>query len=230
MDKLRVIAFDADDTLWVNEPFFREAEDVFCGLLEDYLPHHTVNRELYATEIANLPLYGYGIKAFALSMVETIIRVTDGRAPLSVVERAINIAKEMLDKPVELLEGVEETLEYLGARYRLVLATKGDLLDQERKLERSGLARHFHHIEVMSDKGEENYRKLIAHLDCRPEEFLMIGNSVKSDILPVLKLGGFAVHVPFHTTWVHEVVKEPVEHDRLLRCDTLGELKGLLPG
>lgn len=230
MEDLRVIAFDADDTLWVNEPFFREAEDIFCGLLEDYLPHHTVNRELYATEIANLPLYGYGIKAFALSMVETIIRVTDGKAPLSVVERALELAKEMLNKPVELLDGVEETLAALSPRYRLVLATKGDLLDQERKLERSGLAGHFHHIEVMSDKGQSNYQKLIAHLDCRPEEFLMVGNSVKSDVLPVLALGGYAVHVPFHTTWVHEEVKDPVQHERLLPCGSIRDVPSLLLG
>ncbi|THH40077.1 HAD family hydrolase [Neolewinella litorea] len=229
MDKLRAIAFDADDTLWVNEPFFREAEDRFCGLLEDYLPHHTVNRELYATEIANLPRYGYGIKAFALSMVETIVRVTDGRGPLAVVDRALQIAKDMLDKPVELLDGVEETLARLGGRYRLVLATKGDLLDQERKLERSGLAHHFHHIEVMSDKRVDNYRKLIAHLDCRPEEFLMIGNSVKSDILPVLELGGYAVHVPFHTTWAHEVATSDTDHPRFREVSSLSEIPPLLP-
>ena len=229
MDRIRTIAFDADDTLWVNEPFFREAEDTFCGLLEDYLPHHSVHRELFATEIANLPLYGYGIKAFTLSMIETIVRLTDGRAPASLIERALKIGKEMLEKPVELLDGVEETLARLAPDYRLVLATKGDLLDQERKLEKSGLARHFHHIEVMSDKQPENYRRLIGHLDCRPEEFMMVGNSMKSDIIPVLDLGGYAVHVPFHVTWEHERATYEADNPRFLEAESIAEVLKLLP-
>ena len=229
METVRVIALDADDTLWVNEPYFREAEEAFCGLMEDYLPRHSVNRELFATEIGNLPRYGYGIKAFTLSMVETIGRVTDGRAPYALVEAALQIGKEMLDKPVELLDGVADTLEALSPRYRLVLATKGDLLDQERKLDKSGLGRHFHHIEVMSDKQVSNYRRLIGHLDCPPEAFLMVGNSVKSDVLPVLELGGFAVHVPFHTTWEHEVAAYDAAHPHAYGVTTLSELLNLLP-
>ncbi|PPK85798.1 putative hydrolase of the HAD superfamily [Neolewinella xylanilytica] len=229
MDRIRTIAFDADDTLWVNEPFFREAEATFCGLLEDYLPHHSVHRELFSTEIANLPLYGYGIKAFTLSMVETILRITDGKAPGHIVDRALQIGKEMLQKPVELLAGVEETLERLGPDYRLVLATKGDLLDQERKLEKSGLAGYFHHIEVMSDKQTGNYERLIAHLDCRPEQFMMVGNSVKSDIIPVLRLGGYAVHVPFHTTWVHEEATYEEANPRFLEARSISEIFDLLP-
>ena len=228
MHRIRTIAFDADDTLWVNEPFFREAEETFCGLLEDYLPHHSVHRELFATEIANLPLYGYGIKAFTLSMIETIVRLTDGRAPASLIERALGIGKEMLEKPVELLDGVEETLARLAPEYRLVLATKGDLLDQERKLEKSGLGRHFHHIEVMSDKQPANYRRLIAHLDCRPEEFMMVGNSMKSDIIPVLDLGGYAVHVPFHVTWDHEQAIYEENNPRFLEAKSIDEVVKLL--
>ncbi|MGB3798407.1 MAG: HAD family hydrolase [Lewinella sp.] len=229
MNRICTIAFDADDTLWVNEPYFREAEEAFCGLLEDYLPHHTVHRELFATEIANLPLYGYGIKAFTLSMVETILSVTDGKAPASLIERALAIGKEMLQKPVEVLDGVEDTLARLGSDYRLVLATKGDLLDQERKLAKSGLEKHFHHIEVMSDKQTSNYKRLIAHLDCRAEEFMMVGNSVKSDILPVLELGGHAVHVPFHTTWAHEEATFDEAYPRLLKAGVISDIFKLLP-
>ncbi|WP_116107840.1 HAD family hydrolase [Lewinella sp. IMCC34191] len=229
MDQICTIAFDADDTLWVNESFFREAEETFCGLLEDYLPHHTVHRELFATEIGNLPLYGYGIKAFTLSMVETILNVTEGKAPAVLIERALAIGKDMLQKPVELLDGVEETLTRLSPNYRLVLATKGDLLDQERKLAKSGLEKHFHHIEVMSDKKRGNYERLIAHLDCRPEEFMMVGNSVKSDILPVLELGGYAVHVPFHTTWAHEEATYDDANPRLLEAGAITDIFKLLP-
>ncbi|MCP9235703.1 HAD family hydrolase [Lewinella sp. JB7] len=224
MKDLQVIAFDADDTLWVNEPFFREAEDAFCGLLEEYLPAHTTNRELFAVEMKNLPLYGYGIKAFTLSMVETLGRITEGRAPYRLVERTLAIGREMLEKPVVVLEGVAQTLEHAARSHRLVLATKGDLLDQERKLEKSGLADYFHHIEVMSDKGTANYRKLIAHLDCAPAHFMMVGNSVKSDVIPVLELGGHAVHVPFHTTWVHEEATFEADHPRFRRAETITDL------
>ena len=158
MTNIKVIAFDADDTLWVNEPYFREAEDKFCALLEDYLPLHSTANALFKTEVANLPLYGYGIKGFMLSMIETILTVTEGTAPLSMVEKAIEIGKEMLDKPIELLAGVEDVLQQLQPHYQLVIATKGDLLDQERKLEKSGLASYFHHVEIMSEK-----KKLITN-------------------------------------------------------------------
>ena len=220
----QVIAFDADDTLWVNEPYFREAEDQFSSLLEDYLPHHSVTKELYKTELQNIPLYGYGVKGFMLSMVETALRVSNNTVPLAVIEKAIQYGKDLLDKPVELLEGVEETLHALKDRYRLVMATKGDLLDQERKLKKSGLESYFHHIEIMSDKQEADYRKLIRHLDIRPDEFIMIGNSLKSDVLPVLAIGGHAVHVPYHTTWEHEKVEGTVEHVHFRSADTLRDI------
>lgn len=222
----KVLAFDADDTLWVNEPYFREAEDKFSALLEDYLPHHSVTKELYKTELQNIPLYGYGVKGFMLSMVETALRVSNNTVPLAVIEKAIQYGKDLLDKPIELLEGVEETLHFLKDKYRLVMATKGDLLDQERKLKRSGLESYFHHIEIMSDKQEADYQKLIRHLDISPDEFLMIGNSLKSDTLPVLAIGGHAVHVPYHTVWEHEKVEGHVEHPRLHNVETL---KDILP-
>lgn len=228
MKEIKVIAFDADDTLWVNEPFFREAEEKFCSLLEDYLPHHMVDKELFKTEMQNLPLYGYGIKGFMLSMVETILRVSENTADIRLVEKALEIGKEMLDKPVNLLEGVEEVLTSLNGKYRIVMATKGDLMDQERKLNKSGLSGHFHHIEIMSDKKVSDYRKLLKHLDCKAENFLMIGNSIKSDVLPVLELGGTAIHVPFHITWVHEEVSHTIQHPDFYQLDSIKELKKIL--
>ncbi len=229
MKSIEVIAFDADDTLWNNEPYFRAAEEKFCALLTDFLPADALNRELFAVEMRNLPIYGYGIKAFMLSMVETVGRVSDHRASLEVIDRVLELGKEMLNHPVELLPGVKETLEAVKGRYRLVLATKGDLLDQERKLEKSGLADYFHHIEVMSDKGVANYRSLTGHLDCTPDRFLMVGNSVRSDILPVLQLGGYAVHVPHHTTWAHEEADGVPENPRFFAARQLKDLLTFLP-
>ncbi|HMQ90451.1 MAG TPA: HAD family hydrolase [Flavilitoribacter sp.] len=222
--QLKVIAFDADDTLWVNEPYFQEMEKKFCALLEDYLPHHTVEQELFKTEMQNLSLYGYGIKAFMLSMIETAIRVSDKTAGMEVIGKAIQYGKEMLQKPIELLDGVEEVLVALKDRYRLVVATKGDLLDQERKLKKSGLEKYFHHIEIMSEKQEGDFFKLIRHLDIRPEEFMMVGNSLKSDILPVLALGGHGIHVPYHVTWAHETVNHTVEHPNFLEVKRISEI------
>lgn len=201
---IKVIAFDADDTLWVNEPYFRETEDQFCSLLEDYLPHHTIMQELFKTEMDNLPLYGYGIKAFMLSMIETALRITNNNLDQTILQKIIALGKEMLEKPIELLDGVEEVLQQLQGKYKLVVATKGDLLDQERKLKKSGIEHYFHHIEIMSDKQEADFSKLIKHLDIQPDEFLMLGNSLKSDVLPVLTIGGHGVHIPYHITWEHE--------------------------
>ena len=224
MKEIKVIAFDADDTLWVNEPYFREMEDRFCSLLEDFLPHHSVAKELFKTEMDNLELYGYGVKSFMLSMVETIGRVTDNKANIDLVNKAVDLGRELLNKPVVVFEGVENILVGLNGDYRLVMATKGDLLDQERKLIKSGLAKHFHHIEIMSDKKVSDYRKLIHHLDCKPEQFLMIGNSIKSDILPVLELGGFAAHVPYHTTWEHEKVDIQIDDPRFFEAQNISEV------
>src|SRR5688500_8617910 len=212
MRNIKVIAFDADDTLWVNEPYFQETEKEFCVLLEDYLPQHTLARELLQTEVQNLTLYGYGIKGFMLSMIETALKISDHTIPAKVVDRIVTLGKELLARPSELLEDVEQVLGALKAKYRLVVATKGDLLDQERKLKLSGIEHYFHHIEIMSDKQEADYKKLIRHLDIKPEEFLMIGNSIKSDILPALAIGGHGFHVPYHTTWAHEKVEHHVEH------------------
>ncbi|MBC7904940.1 MAG: HAD family hydrolase [Gemmatimonadaceae bacterium] len=221
---IKVIGFDADDTLWVNEPYFQETEHKFCALLEDYLPHHSVAKELFKTEMDNLSLYGYGVKGFMLCMVETAIRIAGQTGSHRVVEKAIEFGKELLEKPIELLDGVEPLLISLREKYRLVVATKGDLLDQERKLKKSGIDKYFHHIEIMSDKRDSDYLKLLRHLDILPEEFVMIGNSIKSDILPVLAIGGKAYHVPYHTTWAHENVEAPVIHDNFLRIENISEI------
>ncbi len=221
---IKVIAFDADDTLWVNEPYFFEAEAQFTGLLEDFLPRHAVTAALYQKQIANLPRYGYGIKGFMLSMIEVAIGVTEGKGNLSLIQKVIDLGQKMLDKPVELLEGVEDVLKALHGKYRLVVATKGDLLDQQRKLTKSGVDHYFHHIEVMSDKQERDYHKLIKHLDCRPEEFLMLGNSLKSDVLPVLAMGGHAVHIPFHITWMHEHIDYTIEHPNFYQMEKIAEI------
>lgn len=223
-NKISVIAFDADDTLWVNEPYFRETEAQFAALLEDFLPHHSVVAELYKTEIENLPLYGYGIKGFMLSMIETVLKITEGQVNPEVITKAIQLGQEMLNKPIELLDGVEDVLKALKGKYRLVVATKGDLLDQQRKLTKSGLDHYFHHIEIMSDKQEKDYIKLLRHLDCKPEEFLMLGNSLKSDVLPVLAIGGQAVHIPYHTTWVHEQIDHTIEHPNFYQMESLSEV------
>jgi putative hydrolase of the HAD superfamily len=225
---IQVIAFDADDTLWVNETYFREAEDKFCALLEDYLPHHSVAKELFYTELQNIPHYGYGVKGFMLSMIETALRVSDKKIDPVVIEKAIQYGKDLLDKPIELLDGIEEVLHQLKKKYRLVVATKGDLLDQERKLKKSGLAEYFHHIEIMSDKREADYRKLIGHLDIDPVHFLMIGNSLKSDVLPVLAIGGHAIHIPYHTTWAHEQIDHAVEHVNFRELASARDLLGHL--
>ena len=221
---IKVIAFDADDTLWVNEPLFQAVENKFCDMMEDFLPHHSVSRELLSIEIANMPIYGYGVKAFALSMVETAIKISEGTISAGSIEEILKLGKEMLNAPVENIDGVEEVLKALQGKYRLVMATKGDLLDQERKLAKSGLAKYFHHTEIVSEKNEAEYQKLINHLDIPPEEFLMIGNSLKSDVIPILNIGAYGFHVPYHTTWAYEKVDKTIEHPKFRQLGKIGEV------
>ncbi|WP_118976234.1 HAD family hydrolase [Taibaiella koreensis] len=223
-DKINVIAFDADDTLWVNEPYFQETEKQFCALLENYAPHHTLSQELFRIEMKNLPLYGYGIKSFMLSMIEAVYDISGGTADMKLIPEIIRLGQEMLQHPIELLDGVREVLEALKGRYRLVVATKGDLLDQERKLKKSGLLDYFHHIEIMSDKKADDYRKLLKRLDCTPDEFLMMGNSLKADVIPVLELNGYAAHIPYHTMWAHEHYEGNLDHPRFLQLNTITDI------
>jgi putative hydrolase of the HAD superfamily len=229
MRKFKYIAFDADDTLWVNEPFFREKEGEFCELLKNFGDKNNLIKELYQTEIDNIKFYGYGIKGFALSMIETAIRVSKGKIAAADLQHITHMGKEMLNKPVVLLDGAARILKELNeSGYKLIVATKGDLLDQERKLQKSELEPFFHHIEIMSDKKEANYLKLLAHLEVHPSDFLMVGNSLKSDILPVLNLGGYAVHIPFHTTWVHEHVEDVGELSNFWEIDEISRLHDIL--
>lgn len=223
---IKVIAFDADDTLWVNETYFREAEKEFARLLSGYETENKIDQELFKVEIKNLETYGYGVKGFMLSMMECALDLSNYQIEPKKLQAILNIGKEMIQKPIELLDGVEEVLKELSGKYKLIVATKGDLLDQERKLDKSGLLQYFHHVEVMSEKKPQDFQKLVNHLDIEPKEFLMIGNSLKSDVLPVLDIGGSAIHVPFHTTWAHE---EVADHQKeTASFQTLSNLKELL--
>ncbi len=228
LKNIKVIAFDADDTLWVNEPMFRKAEEELCELLEEYLPKEKASKLLFDVEMQNLPLYGYGIKPFTLSLIEAAITISNGDMTIALVQKLIEKGKEMLQEPIELIDGIDETLYKLFQKYRLVVATKGDLLDQERKLIKSGLEKYFHHIEIVSDKTEKQYSKLVKHLDIAEEEFLMVGNSLKSDIVPVLNIGAHAFHIPFHTTWEHEMVHEEIKHPNFRNFTSASELLQVL--
>lgn len=212
-DEIKVIAFDADDTLWVNETYFRDVEHKFAQLLSAYETENKIDQELFKMEMKNLSLYGYGIKGFMLSMVESAIDLSNGKISNQVISQILDLGKEMIEMPVELLDGIEDVLETLSKKYRLLVFTKGDLLDQERKLEKSGLSKYFHHVEVMSDKKEKNYQDLLDHLEIDTKEFLMIGNSLKSDVLPIVNIGAKAIHVPFHTTWQHEMVSDNTQEE-----------------
>ena len=205
---IKVIAFDADDTLWSNEPFFQEIEKQYTDLLKPYGTSEDISAALFQTEMNNLKYLGYGAKAFTISMVETALHVSGQKISGTDIQHIIELGKSLLKMPIELLPGVKETLKELKekGKYKLVVATKGDLLDQENKLERSGLASYFDHIEVMSDKTEKEYQRMLNILQIAPSEFVMIGNSLKSDIQPVLSLGGYGIHIPFEVMWKHEVV------------------------
>lgn len=223
-ENIKVIAFDADDTLWVNEPYFQEAEKQFCALLGNYLPQDEIAKILFQTEIKNLPLYGYGAKGFLLCMIETANRISENKASSTVISEIIEIGQDLLQKPIELLKGVPETLESLKDDFQLIVATKGDLLDQERKLKNSGIEHYFQHIEIMSEKKMEDYQKLLRHLNCPPENFLMLGNSVKSDILPILELGANAGYIPYDVTWAHEQQEQTIESERFVQLQSIDEI------
>lgn len=221
---IKVIGFDADDTLWVNETYFRETEERFAELLEGYETKNKVDQELFKMEMENLALYGYGVKGFVLSMIESALDLSNNKIPQEIILEILNLGKKMISHPVELLDGVEEVLSKLVDKYRLIVLTKGDLLDQERKLEKSGISKYFHHVEVLSDKKESNYRNLLEHLEINVGEFLMIGNSLKSDVLPILNIGANAIHVPFHTTWAHEMVTNVEQVNNHLKLNSLKDI------
>jgi putative hydrolase of the HAD superfamily len=225
---LTVIGFDADDTLWHNERVFRLTEDRFAALLGEHAPAEDISRRLLAAERRNLELYGYGIKGFTLSMIETALEVTEGRASATAIREILDAGRDMMRHPVEIFPGVRETLEALRDAYRLVVITKGDLFDQERKLAASGLGELFDAVEIVSDKNAATYRRLFSRHGAGAESAMMIGNSVKSDILPAIEAGSWGVHVPYHIAWALEHAEAPVDHPRFKRVTHLREIATLL--
>ncbi|MGV6845398.1 MAG: HAD family hydrolase [Lutibacter sp.] len=223
-NKIKVIAFDADDTLWLNEIYYRETEHHFFKLFNNLFTDDHISNTLYQIEMQNMPWYGYGAKGFVLSMIETAYLLLGENKASTITPKIIELGHKLLQKPITLLEGVEETLYQLKNKYQLVLATKGDLLDQERKINNSGLKHLFNHIEIMSDKKTENYEHLLNRLICNPTNFLMVGNSLKSDILPVLDIGGYTAYIPHQTTWKHEVVDTPINHKKMLQLNQINHL------
>ena len=203
-----VIAFDADDTLWHNERMFQATEAQFAELLSVYHPPQWVRERLFATEMKNLAHFGYGIKGFILSMIETALDLTESRIGGAEIRRIVEWGHEMLLHPVQLLDGVRDTIEALDGRYRLMLLTKGDLFDQESKLARSGLGEFFDAVEIVSSKNASTYRTIMTRHAISPERFVMVGNSLRSDVLPALEAGGLAVHIPYEMTWAHEHLDE----------------------
>lgn len=227
---IKIIGFDADDTLWRNEDIFERAHERFRALLSRYHPPAEVDRVLFATEMRNLALYGYGVKGFTLSCLETAIELTGGQMTGGEMAEILATGRDMLAHPVELLTDVAEVVPQLARDHRLILITKGDLHHQERKIEASGLAAHFHAIEIVSEKDGPAYDRIRRRHRLAWEEFAMVGNSLKSDILPVLGLGGAGVHIPYHLTWAHERAEEPPRgQSRYRRVQRLGELPPLLP-
>ncbi len=229
MSRFDVIAFDADDTLWQNERNFMNAQERFRTLLAAYHSKEWVDERLYEAEVRNLPHFGYGVKAFALSMIETAIELTEGRVSSGDIKSIIDTAREMISADVELLDHVVGTLSALSRTHELMLITKGDLRDQESKLARSGLASHFRHVEIVSDKRPGNYAAILERHGITPGRFVMVGNSLRSDVLPVLELGGTAVYVPHELTWSHEEADPPpAGRAGYFQIGHLGELPALI--
>lgn len=229
MKDIKVIAFDADDTLWENETFFREAEHKLYLVLAEYGDEKTITDKLLEIEVENIALYGFGVKNFILSAIQTAMTVSNSTVSNQTLKDIMEIGNEILRKPVVLLDDVKEILPAIARDFKVVLATKGDLLDQQRKLQRSGLEDLFEHVEVMSDKKKDNYASLLKQLKVSPSEFLMIGNSLKSDVLPVVELGGKAIHIPFHTTWAHEMVTDKeLEGKEFFKLNSFKELSALI--
>lgn len=225
---ITTLAFDADDTLWHNESIFALSQQRFAELLTDYADAETLGARLLETERANLGVFGYGVKGFTLSLIETAITVTRGCVPADTIRALIDLAKMMLTHPVEPLPDVAETLDALKDRYRLIVITKGDLFDQEAKIARSGLGDLFDAVEIVSEKDEAVYRRILARHGDGPERAVMIGNSLRSDILPMLAAGGHAVHIPYHLTWAHEAAEPPTGHPRFAQLARMAELPGWL--
>ena len=222
--KPSIIAFDADDTLWHNERYFQISQDRFAELLKPYTDPDHLSERLLAAERRNLGHYGYGIKGFTLSMIETAIEVTRSEVPASVISELLAVGQDMLAHPIDLLPGVEEVITEVSEHHQVLLITKGDLLDQERKLAQSGLGDHFDGVEIVSEKQPETYRRIFQSYGTGPEHAMMVGNSLKSDVLPALAVGAWGIHVPHDLTWALEHAEAPSDQ---LRFRELPELTGL---
>lgn len=229
MRDIKVIVFDADDTLWDIQSYFDRAEDIFTDELKEYGKAEELSEILYRTESANMPVLGYGAKAVCISMVETALAVSDGKVSGDSLMRILSAAKSLLSLPATPLPGVVETLKALKGqgRYRLTVLTKGDLLDQENKLRRSGLGEYFDNVVVVSEKGRKEYLDLCRSESVAPSEMAMVGNSFKSDIIPVVEIGGRGIYIPSHSIWRHEVVEE-FSHPNIVRLDSFAEILPLL--
>lgn len=230
MENVKTIAFDADDTLWVNEPIFTDTRLKFEEILSSYISiNETLEKEFYAVELRNLRLFGYGIKGFTLSMIESALELTDYQIHGKDIEKIILLGKEMLEHPVNVLPDVANVLDILENHYQLMIITKGDLWDQENKIARSGLIRFFDKVEIVSEKNPETYAEVLKRNGVEISEFLMVGNSVKSDILPIIELGARAIHIPFHDTWAHEMVdKSEIKDLPYIEMSKISELPELL--
>ncbi|MDR3111273.1 MAG: HAD family hydrolase [Planctomycetaceae bacterium] len=226
MQQITVIGFDADDTLWSTESFFYEAEERFLRVVGEFGEYEPLKRIMFDVILENLGDYGYGVKSFTLSLIDAALRIGGGNIQPKQIREILDIGRWLVRFPIELLSGVTDTLEKLRHRYRLIIVTKGDLLDQQRKLDKSGLANYFDHVEVLIQKTPADYQKLVTYLGIKPEQFLMIGNSVKSDIIPVLEIGGYGVYVPFPVMWEHEIASPPYGHPRF---NEISNIAGILP-
>jgi len=222
---LTTIAFDADDTLWRNNSHFTITETTFANLLQEYSQTKDLNKQLLETEKQNLNYYGYGAKGYTLSMIETAIQVTQGRVPTTIISQLLDLGRELLRYPIELYSGVEEVLHELQGEYRIILITKGDLLDQERKISQSGLADQFETINIVSEKSKEVYQKIFEDAGVDPTNALMVGNSLRSDIIPPLEIGSYAVLIPNQDEWIYENEGQvPTPSKRFFEIKNISEL------
>lgn len=224
-----LIAFDADDTLWHNEPLYSGTAEKFTDLLAAYHDRQWILDRLYAAEMRNLKHFGYGVKSYALSMIETAIELSEGRITGDRIRTIVEFAKDMLAAPITLIAGAREAVSAIAATRRVIVVTKGDLFDQEAKIARSGLGELFSGVEVVTEKAPETYRRVLREYDVEPSRFLMVGDSLRSDILPVLDIGGHAVHVPYASPWKHELVSsERVAEYAYPTVDSIREVPGLI--
>ncbi len=228
MKYINTIIFDADDTLWECEPFFQQTKQFVCYLLKEYADEKTLKELIYKNHIAKLELYGYGIKGYILSLVKTALDVSKMKVSADVIDSIIALGDTMLNDPIVLLPGVEQVLKELKPNYRLMMITKGDLLDQMNKLSRSGLGEYFEKVEVVNEKDEATYQRVFEKMGIEPSNALMVGNSLKSDVLPVVAIGGTGVHVPFEITWDHEKTEKVIDNDRIFEIKVIKDLVELL--